>query len=194
LVADPTLLGDATVRELIGLPKPPPSVVAPAPPPGTPTQPPAEPGQPGEQPRAIPTRPAEPPTQPTQPAPAPSAAAMLLPVAGLAIRRALALAGVRLVTHYQRDQWPDTPRHQLHTRRGPVSPADAERVLRGAWAELGPAAEDLGLDPVSVETLFHGFCLELLTRGMAYDPALLRDLVDAACAGNRLNAPLRVAA
>jgi len=195
LVADPTLLTDPTIRELVGLPPPPPSVVAPAPPPGAPSPPPPAPGQ---EPRAIPTQPTEAPKPappPAQPAPAPApTAALLLPVAGLAVRRALALAGVRLVTHYQRDQWPDTPRHQLHTRRGPVSVADAERVLRGAWTELAPAADDLGLDPVSVETLLHGFCVELLTRGMAYEATLLRDLVDAACTGRRLDAALGVAA
>jgi len=202
LMADPTLLTDPTIRTLIGLPAPAPSVTAPTAPPGVggPTQQPAQPGEPQPgQPRAIPAQPTEAPQPaptPTQPAPqpAPSTASLLLPVAGLAVRRALGLAGVRLITHHQRDQWPDTPRYQLHTRRGPVSPGDAERVLRGAWIDLAPAAEDLGLDPGQVEALLHGFCLELLTRGLGYDPALLRDLVDAACTGRRLNAPDLVAA
>jgi len=202
LIADPTLLTDPTIRTLIGLPAPAPSVTAPTAPPGVggPTQQPAQPGEPQPgQPRAIPAQPTEAPQPaptPTQPAPqpAPSTASLLLPVAGLAVRRALGLAGVRLITHHQRDQWPDTPRYQLHTRRGPVSAGDAERVLRGAWIDLAPAAEDLGLDPGQVEALLHGFCLELLTRGLGYDPALLRDLVDAACTGRRLNAPDLVAA
>ena len=119
----------------------------------------------------------------------------MVAVAGLAARRALALAGGRLVPHHQRDQWPDTPRYELHTKVGPVSPDVADRVLRGAWAELGPVTEELDVDPAQLESLLHGFCVELLTRGMAYQTDLLRGLVDAAYHGRRLNVdPLAAAA
>lgn len=187
---DITYLQDPTVRQLIGLPPPPPSVVAPAPAPGQEpppgTQPgPGQPAQPGEQPRAIPTRPDQPPA-PAPAQPPQQQAAGLYAVAGLAVRRALSLAGSRLVPHFQRDQWPDTPRHQLHTKVGPVGPGAAEKALRGAWAELAEAAHDLGYDPDQVQALLHGLCVELLTRGMAYEPDLLRGVVTAACQERRL--------
>lgn len=185
--ANPTLLEDPAIRELIGLPAPPPAIApaaGPAPAPGTPAPAPAEtPAPADETPRAIPIRPDEPPND----APTGQAAA-LQAVAGLATRRALSLAGGRLVPHHQRDRWPGTPRYQLHARVGPISPAEADKALRGAWEELGAAAEDLGLDPDQLQRLLHGFACELLTRGMAYEPGLLRDLVAAAMRGQRLAA------
>lgn len=186
---DVAYLQDPTVRELIGLPPPPPSVVAPAPAPGEQAPPgdqpmPGEPAQPGQEPRGIPARPTEPPPAPTQPPQ--QAAAGLYAVAGLAVRRALSLAGSRLVPHFQRDQWPDCARHQLHTKVGPVTAGAAEKALRGAWVELAEAAADLDYDPDQVQALLHGLCVELLTRGMAYDPDLLRGLVGAACRDRRL--------
>lgn len=185
--ANPTLLVDPTIRELIGLPAPPPAIApaAPAPAPGQPAPEPApaEPAPPADEtPRALPTRAPEP-----EPVPSGQAAA-LQAVAGLATRRALSLAGGRLVPHHQRDRWPGTPRYQLHARVGPISPAEADKALRGAWEELGAAAEDLGLDPDQLQRLLHGFACELLTRGMAYEPGLLRDLVAAAMRGQRLAA------
>lgn len=188
--ANPTLLVDPTIRQLIGLPAPPPAIAPPAQAPATPGQPaPAPPPPPApvdENPRSLPTRPEAPAPAP-EGAPAGPAAAVQA-VAGLATRRALSLAGGRLVPHHQRDRWPGTPRYQLHARVGPITPAEADKALRGAWEELGAAAEDLGLDPDQLQRLLHGFACELLTRGMAYEPALLRDLVSAAMRGQRLAA------
>ena len=116
--------------------------------------------------------------------------AALYAVAGMAVRRALTLAGSRLVPHFQRDQWPDTARFQLHTKVGPVAAGAAEKALRGAWTELAGAAEDLGYDPDQVQALLHGLCVELLTRGMAYEPDLLRGLVAAASRDRRLSPAL----
>ena len=110
------------------------------------------------------------------------------------MHRALALAGGRLVSHRQRDRWPDTARHQLHTRHGPVERAQADLILRGAWDDLPAVADDLAVDPDALRHLLHGFTVELLTRGMAYDPALLRELVSAAVRQRRLSAPVGVGA
>lgn len=188
VIAQPALLADATIRELIGMPAPPPSVVAPVPPPGEQPPAPGQPAQPGEAPRAIPAQPSEPPPAPTAPPVQQNAA--LYAVAGMAVRRALTLAGSRLVPHFQRDQWPDTARFQLHTKVGPVAAGAAEKALRGAWTELAGAAEDLGYDPDQVQALLHGLCVELLTRGMAYEPDLLRGLVAAASRDRRLSPAL----
>lgn len=176
--ADPTLLlTDPTIRALVGITTPPPPVPV-APVPGAPNPSPPPPA-PVPEAKPVPT----PTPQTEQPA-----TAALMPVAGLAVRRALGLAGSRLISHRQRDQWPGTPRHQLHTKAGPIPSTKADLVLRGAWDDLASVAAELGLDSAQLEELLHGFVVELLTRGMAYEPQLLHDLVRAAMRGRRLDA------
>lgn len=176
VVASPALLGNATIAALVGVELPPS-------PPNSSTGQPAiggggEGGPPTEvetpEPRSIPERPQE--------APSTSSAA-LVAVSGQAMRRALGLAGGRLVPHTQRDRWPGQPRYQLHTCVGPIAEDRAAAVLRGAWEDLPAAAADLGVDPTQLERLLHGFAVDLLTRGMAYDPDLLRDLARTALNG-----------
>jgi hypothetical protein len=168
----PSLLADPMMQEMLGFP---PSAAPPPPPAEVEGGPPPPPPTPERDPEAIPEEPEQ--------------TAVLAAVANLAMHRALALAGGRLVSHRQRDRWPDTARHQLHTRHGPVERAQADLILRGAWDDLPAVATDLHLDPAALEQLLHGFATELLIRGMAYDPGLLRDLVSAAVRGRRLHAP-----
>lgn len=174
VVANPQLITDPTIQDILGVGA---ISIAPAPTPApTPVE---DPGQPVDQPTDIPQR--EP-------------AAALVAVANLAVRRALSLAGCRLVPHTQRDRYAGTPRHQLHTRYGQISAGRADDVLRGAWDELPDVAADLGLDPRQLQALLHGFAVELLTRGIGYDPHLLRDLVTTAVHKRHLTPPMRVAA
>lgn len=183
VAANPTLLlTDPTIRALVGITTPPPVQALPQSPAPVNPNPPAP--APIPEPRALP----QPTPQTEQPA-----AAGLIPVAGLAVRRALALAGGRLVPHQQRDQWPGTPRYQLHTRHGPISTAKADVVLRGAWDDLPAVAAELDLDAGQMQALLHGFAVELLTRGMAYEQRLLNDLLRAAMRGRRLDALAGVA-
>jgi hypothetical protein len=168
----PSLLGDPMLQELLGLKvsAPPPAEVegAPAPPPPAPVKDPESPPEPTPQTEQD--------------------AASLTPVANLAVRRALTLAGSRLVPHRQRDRCAGA-RYDLHTCHGPVAREQADEVLRGAWDDLPAVAADLRLDPAALEQLLHGFATELLTRGMAYDPGLLRLTVTAAVRAKRLHAP-----
>lgn len=105
------------------------------------------------------------------------AATALYPVANLAVRRALALAGSRLVPHRQRDRYPGCAKHALHVRHGAVPRDRADLVLAGAWDDLHAIADDLLVDASDLRDLLHGFAAELLVRGMAYDPALLREVL-----------------
>jgi hypothetical protein len=118
-----------------------------------------------------------PPEQPAQTEDTDPAAAALYPVANLALRRALALAGSRLVPHRQRDRYPGCAKHALHVRHGAVPRERADAVLAGAWDDLHAVADDLMVDAGDLRTLLHGFAAELLVRGMAYDPALLREVL-----------------
>lgn len=92
--------------------------------------------------------------------------------ADAAVRRALELAGGRLVPGPQRARH-QVPKHELHTRVVP----DQSRVpalLAGAWVHVREQAAWLGVDPDALEELLGGYTTELLTRGMAHDPGLLR--------------------
>lgn len=187
VVANPTLITDPGIQQILGIES---IGIAPAPVPQ-----PVDGGQPPtpapvDQPTDIP----EQPVQTDDTTPADTTPAALVAVANLAVRRALSLAGTRLVPHTQRDRYPGTPRYQLHARHGQISAERADRVLRGAWDDLPDVAADLGLDPRQLEALLHGFAAELLTRGMAFDPHLLRGLVHAAVHKRRLVAPMGVAA
>jgi hypothetical protein len=89
-----------------------------------------------------------------------------------AVRRAMELAGGRLVPGPQRARYP-VPKHELHTRVVP----DRTRVpalLAGAWTHVREQAPMLGVDADALEELLGGYCTELLTRGVVHDPELLK--------------------
>jgi hypothetical protein len=93
--------------------------------------------------------------------------------ADAAVHRALELAGGRLVPGPQRARYMGVPRHELHTR----VVADVERVpslLAGAWAHVREQSQALSVDPDALQQLLAGYCTELLTRGVAHEPDLLR--------------------
>lgn len=178
--ANPQLLAEPIVQQILDLPP----LTAPAPAPG----PAPRPG-PGPQPVEDEESPPDRTPQTDEPggqaaitagaAPDPAVAA----VASMAVHRALELAGGRLVSHRERDRYPGTPRHELHVRHGAVTKERAETVLRGAWDSLPTVAAELTLDAEELQRLLHGYCCELLTRGMAHDRQLLVDLLTRASVG-----------
>lgn len=94
-----------------------------------------------------------------------------------AVRRALELAGGRLVPGPQRARYA-VKKHELHTRVVP----DRDRVpalLAGAWAHLREQSPALGVDADSLERVLGEYCTELMTRGVAHDPDLLRSTLSA---------------
>jgi hypothetical protein len=171
-VASPVLLGDPVIRELIGLPAGPGPITDNGGGGGGGGEP-----EDAEEPRGLP-----------EATPQTEEQAALVAVAKLSVTRALSLAGGRLVPHRHRDRYPGTPRWQLHSRHGPVTRDRAEEVLRGAWEDLAPVAGDLGVDGGALEALLHGFCVELLCRGMAYEAGLVRDLLTAAAPRGKIAA------
>jgi hypothetical protein len=89
-----------------------------------------------------------------------------------AVRRALELAGGRLVPGPQRARYA-VPKHELHTQVVP----DHKRVpalLAGAWTHVREQATTLGVDPDMLEELLGGYCTELMTRGIPHEADLLK--------------------
>lgn len=89
-----------------------------------------------------------------------------------AVRRALELAGGRLVPGPMRARYA-VPKHELHTRRL-AEDARVPALLAGAWTHVREQAVELAIDPDALEQLLGGYCTELLTRGVAHDPEMLR--------------------
>lgn len=84
----------------------------------------------------------------------------------LLTRRAMTLAGQRLIPH--RDRGAGTPSHQLSARSGPVSPTRAAELLAGGWRDVDVVAASYGLDPTRLVSFLTELCSDLLVRGIAY--------------------------
>lgn len=160
---DPTLLANPDVLRLLGAPG---AIEIQAPePPALPAAP--EPDEPVEDN----SPPAEAPDGPNENQAAVSR--MRLAIARLAVLRAMELAGGRLTTPAERRAL-GGDRHDLHSRIvGHVTPEKATRALEGAWTHLPSAAESMGLPAPDLERFLHGYCVELLTRGIPHSDDLL---------------------
>lgn len=89
--------------------------------------------------------------------------------------RALALAGGRMTTPAERrGKWSGIERHNLHSRVGPIVPDRADRMLEGAWVGLPDVAGSMGVPEGDLQTFLHGYCVELLTRGLGHSDDLLQ--------------------
>jgi hypothetical protein len=89
-----------------------------------------------------------------------------------AVRRALELAGGRLVPGPARARYA-VPKHELHTQVV-ADPSRVPALLAGAWTHVREQALTLGVDADALEELLGGYCTELLTRGVAHEPELLK--------------------
>ena len=109
--------------------------------------------------------------------------AALLVAADAAVRRALELAGGRIVPGPGRDRYPDVPRHELHTRVIPTADK-IPALLAGAWHLLGDSVK-LALTAdgrsqqaaagttLALERDLNQYAQALLEHGHAHDPELL---------------------
>jgi hypothetical protein len=167
LLASPdSVLSDPTLRALIGLPEAYSSATttttAPTGPSEAPPAPVEEETMPEEE--EVEGEQGPPPGGPPQGSPGLSFTAQL------ATRRALGLAGTRLVPHSKRPS--GVPTYQLHVHHGPVvGSRKTSTFLAGSWrdefAGVGPA---FGIDDRLFIALVEEHCRDLLVRGIAYDP------------------------
>ncbi len=91
------------------------------------------------------------------------------------VRRALELAGKRLLDKANRNRWPDVPPHELHTRIKPQDQAHINRLLAGAWEQLDATIRVVtdDFDTPKLRSSLENYCSILLTRSLAHDPANL---------------------
>jgi hypothetical protein len=88
-------------------------------------------------------------------------------IARYAVRRALSLAGTRLVPHGKRA---NVDRHKLHMTVASVAQKDVERLLSGEWRkEFDGIGEVLGISDDDFIRFVEGHCAVLLTQRLAYD-------------------------
>lgn len=177
MVSPKDVLGDTALREYLGLPEP--GVVS-LPIEGVLVR--------GEQPlpeaveeRTPPQRPDVGEEPPPQPAPASSGLAI---AAQLAVRRALGLAGTRLVPHSKRPT--SVPRYQLHVQHGPVAGERKIETFLDGWSDFGDVITSLGVDERAFRSVIDEYCADLLRRGIAHDDQLLSDLITAPVTQRRL--------
>lgn len=166
VAADPTLLLDPGVRAALGVSGEPVAITGPAP-----AAVPAEEEAPVDGPPATDT---DGPTDGATPAGAASVGRLMLGQSRLLVLRALELAGGRLASPAdRRGRWATIPRHELHTQVGCVDRGKVDQLLVGAWTHVPAVAEDIDVGAAVLEQALHGYCRELLARGMPHDDDLL---------------------
>lgn len=106
---------------------------------------------------------------------------LLLPGAEQVVLRALELAGARLLTGQgrgsRRHTYADVPKHLLHTRVHPDDREHARRLVDGAFTHTAALCGHFaayGFQATDVTRLLEGYVTELLVRGFAHEPHLLR--------------------
>lgn len=100
----------------------------------------------------------------------------VLAAANVVVRRALEIAGGRLLTRQVRGQFPDVPKFEIHTRIK-VSPAQAQEALAGAFDHLVLDFAGLGVDTADMEQALHSYAAMLMITSTSHNPAWLKDRI-----------------
>lgn len=181
LLRDPSLFATEGIRDLIGIDAEmlPPELATPPPPPPPPTQ-----GIEAPTTTPIPQRsiaPGAPPRNQANQANAgnapPARTASATPVdhalmvgADLAVRRALELAGGRLLTRADRGRYRDVPRSELHTRIKVNGDDHLATLLAGAWDHIPALADMVGdVDPYQLTEALRKYVTIVLVAGMPHE-------------------------
>lgn len=96
-------------------------------------------------------------------------------VAEATVRRGLELAGKRLLDRETRNQFPDVPAFELHTRIRVEDQARVNRLLHGAWDQLDSMVNFVGgdFDTPRLQQSLERYCSFLLLSGAHHDPQQL---------------------
>lgn len=94
--------------------------------------------------------------------------AAVLAAANVVARRALEIAGGRLLSRQMRGQFPDVPKFEIHTRIR-VSADQAHAALEGAFDHLVLDFAGLGVDTNEMAQLLRFYCLDILTSAKPHN-------------------------
>lgn len=90
------------------------------------------------------------------------------------VRRALELAGNRLLTAQTRKTvWSNVPKHELHTKVKVRDWDHADQILASAWDNLEADARDLRVNPETYASAVENYTRTLLTRSIAHERTML---------------------
>lgn len=167
MLRDPTIFQSPEARGLVGITEKmlPPDAITPPPPP----PPPGSGALPQNAIGTVPERPAEPPVKAVAASAVSSSTLALVAGADLVVRRALELAGGRLTDRAHR--FPDTPKHELHTKIRVADREHAQRVLGGAWTHVPALVEMLGdIDVLELTGVLDSYTSAVLVGGKPHRP------------------------
>jgi hypothetical protein len=162
MLRDPTIFQSPEVRGLVGITEKmlPPDAITPPPPP----PPPGSGALPQNAIGTMPERPAEPPVKKAVTASISPTGLALIAGADFAVRRALELAGGRLTDRTHR--FPDTAKHELHTKIRVTDRDHAQRILGGAWTHVGSLTDLLGdVDTIELTGVLDSYTSAVLVSG-----------------------------
>lgn len=89
------------------------------------------------------------------------------------VRRALEVAGARLLTRAERGRWGDIARRELHTKIRVKDDETVTKVLFGAWDDLPDAIQGLNVNEGSMRDVLHGYCRGLLLQAIPHSREML---------------------
>lgn len=102
----------------------------------------------------------------------------LIEAAHQTVRRALELAGNRIVPAQQRKTvWAGLDRCELHTKVKVESQDHADKLLAGAWDYARADARELGVDPNAYSYLLQNYTRTLLLRSTKHEKTMLASLL-----------------
>lgn len=97
----------------------------------------------------------------------------LLVASDVTVRRALELAGKRMLTASLRGMYADLPAHKMHTKvRVSGDESQLDRILAGAWDHVDEAFEDIA-DPARMKALLDRYAKGLINSNMEHNRSLL---------------------
>lgn len=102
----------------------------------------------------------------------------VLSAANVVARRALEIAGGRLLNRDLRGKFPDVPKFEIHTRIR-VTPDQATEALAGAFDYLALDFAGLGVDTADMRRIMEIYCVDRLRTALAHDSDVLARFIHA---------------
>lgn len=102
----------------------------------------------------------------------------VLAAANVVVRRALEVAGGRLLTRDMRGRFPNVPKHEIHTKLK-VNASQGLEAMAGAFDFLVLDFAGIGVDTDQMASRLYAYCLHRLTSAQPHSPEALREALHA---------------